>query len=225
MPHSCQPSFVLEGASEVTFNKKSAPFSVKLTCSSLDITTFSAFANFEPVTNLVATAEGITFQGFTDEYVLLYIYALDITGTPFLGSFQLLFGAINMPVLILDPAGAPAKDVGVQANSTIYIGVSQLCTTGDDGKCTFTNLIASTISLVARTGDNAIAVNGLAATTGLVTISVRSSAVWVLLAPYSGGLIRTSYRISETTRIGRGKDNIVCTSAKTNAILRRIIQL
>lgn len=45
--------------------------------------------------------------------------------------------------------------------------------------------------------------------TYVVSISVPSSAVWVLLAPYSGGLTRTPYRISETTRISRGNDNTV----------------
>lgn len=39
--------------------------------------------------------------------------------------------------------------------------------------------------------------------------SVRSSAVSVLLAQYSGGLIRTPYCISEAIRIDRGGDIII----------------
>lgn len=77
-----------------------------------------------------------------------------------------------MPMLILDPTDNPVPGVVVQANSTIYPGVSQSCTTGEDGKCTFTNLIASSISLVARTGDNSIAVDGLAPSFGLVTMKL-----------------------------------------------------
>jgi hypothetical protein len=141
-------------------------------CSKLDTQNYTAFANFIPVENMNATADGITISGLTDDYVLLSIFAIDNSGTPFFKSFQLLFGDINMPITVLGPDGQPASNVPVFGNATTYPGVSQICTTDASGVCTLENLTATTIGLVAKTDDNSIAVNGLAASSGQVTLKL-----------------------------------------------------
>jgi hypothetical protein len=77
-----------------------------------------------------------------------------------------------MPVLVLDPTGQPAAGVTVTANATAYPGIGETCTTDSTGKCSLLDLSATTIGLVARTADNAIGVNGIAATTFLVTLQL-----------------------------------------------------
>lgn len=119
-----------------------------------------------------ATADGITFSGFTDDYVLLSIIALDTSGTPILKSYQLHFGNINMPILVLGPDGQPASNILVLGNATIYPGISQTCITDSTGKCILENLTSTTIGLVARAADNSIAVNGLAAGSSQVTLKL-----------------------------------------------------
>ena len=47
---TCQPTLLLGGASEYSFNKKNQPFSVSIKgCSKFDVATTTAFANFAPV--------------------------------------------------------------------------------------------------------------------------------------------------------------------------------
>jgi len=77
-----------------------------------------------------------------------------------------------MPILVLGPDSQPASGVLVYGNATTYPGVSQECTTNASGQCSLTNLPPTTIGLVARTDSNSIAVNGLAATTGQVTLKL-----------------------------------------------------
>jgi CubicO group peptidase (beta-lactamase class C family) len=146
---------------------------VNITCSQFDVHNTTAVANFAEIDGIVITATGILIPaGFTVDYVLLSVFALDVTGAPIIKSFELHFGTIDMPVLVLDPAGQPAAGVAVTANATAFPGVGESCTTDATGKCTLTDLSATTIGLVARTADNAIGVNGLAATTSLVTIQL-----------------------------------------------------
>ncbi|KAH0565383.1 hypothetical protein GP486_001217 [Trichoglossum hirsutum] len=169
---SCDPSLELVGASETSFNKKGSAFSLKMICSKLDTQNYTAFANFLPVENMNATADGITIFGLNDDYVLLSIFAIDSFGTAFFKTYQLLFGNINMPISVLGPDGQPASNVLVYGNATSYPGVSQTCTTDASGVCTLENLTATTIGLVAKTGDNSIAVNGLAASPSQVTLKL-----------------------------------------------------
>jgi hypothetical protein len=169
---SCQPSFILKGVSETDFNLKGAPFSLALSCGQLDVNKFQVLLNFANFTSLTATAAGISITGIQDDYALLSVFALDTFGTPIVNSFQLLFGNINMPVQVLGPDGSPTSNALVVANASIYPGVGHACTTDAKGGCTFQNLISTTIGLVAHTDNNSIAVNGLAATAGLVTLKL-----------------------------------------------------
>nr|XP_036587285.1 uncharacterized protein CTRU02_03058 [Colletotrichum truncatum]KAF6798016.1 hypothetical protein CTRU02_03058 [Colletotrichum truncatum] len=102
--------------------------------------------------------------------VLLSIFALDNAGNPIIKSFQLALGSVSMPVLVLGVDGNPVSGASITANATTYPGVGQSCITDNQGQCTFKNLPSTTIGLVARAGDNSIAVNGLAASSGLVTL-------------------------------------------------------
>ena len=77
-----------------------------------------------------------------------------------------------MPILVLGPDSQPVSGVLVYANATIYPGLSQECTTDASGQCKLVNLPSTTIGLVARTGSNSIAVDGVAATTGQVTLKL-----------------------------------------------------
>jgi hypothetical protein len=77
----------------------------------------------------------------------------------------LLFGSISKSVTVFDASGQPAPNITVQANSTIYPGVGQIGVTDSTGTVTFVNLIVTTLSLVARTADNQVAVSGVSSTT------------------------------------------------------------
>ncbi|GKT61396.1 hypothetical protein ColTof4_01479 [Colletotrichum tofieldiae] len=57
-------------------------------------------------------------------------------------------------------------------NANTHPGVERFCTADVTGRCTFDNLPSTTIGLIARTGDNSIAVSGLAASSGLMTLEL-----------------------------------------------------
>lgn len=78
----------------------------------------------------------------------------------------------------------------VTGNATIYPGVSESCTTDATGQCTSPNLIATTIGLVAKTADNYVAVNGLAATTSQLTLK---------LIPFKESVSGSSFDIANGT--------------------------
>jgi hypothetical protein len=118
------------------------------------------------------TSDVITFQGFSDDVTLLTVLGINSDSTSFSQTFTLLFGSIEMPILVLDPSGNSASNVPVTGNATIYPGVSESCTTDSTGQCTLPNLIATTIGLVAKTPANYVAVNGLAATTLQLTLKL-----------------------------------------------------
>jgi len=99
--------------------------------------------------------------GLTAPYVLLSVYALDLSGDPIFASFTLIFGSVSKSVTVLSADGQPASNIAVQANSTIYPGVGQSGITDSSGFFTFVNLIPTTLSLVARTSDNQVAVGGV----------------------------------------------------------------
>ncbi|KAK2032009.1 hypothetical protein LX32DRAFT_726218 [Colletotrichum zoysiae] len=169
---ACTPNIKLEGVSESGFNAKDAPFSVKISCTELDTKNVAVYANLEEAENYSVTPEGISFSGFSIGSVLLSVFALDVTGSPIIKSFQLVFGSISMPVSVVGADGNPVSGATVTVNATTYPGVGTFCTTDNTGRCTFDNLPPTTIGLVARAGDNSIAVNGLAASSGLVTLKL-----------------------------------------------------
>ncbi|KAL9039043.1 MAG: hypothetical protein Q9214_005036, partial [Letrouitia sp. 1 TL-2023] len=170
---NCEPELRLDGDSESGFNGKIVPFSLKIIgCSKFEVANTTAFANFAPVDDITVTPDGILFPGFSDDYVLLSLFALDTYGNVILKSYELHFGSINMPILVLGPDSQPASGVRVYGNATEYPGVSQECTTVASGQCSLTNLPPTTIGLVARTDDNSIAVSGLASTTSQVTLKL-----------------------------------------------------
>lgn len=162
----------LDGATEHGYNKKNTPFSIKITGSTFDVNQTIAFANFKPVAGISVKPDSVSFSGFVEDYVLLSLFALDQSGSPIIKSWELHFGSVDMPILILNPDNTPAAGVHVEANATIYPGLSGSCTTDASGKCLIQNLPGTTIGLVARKDDNSIAVNGLAPTTVQVTLKL-----------------------------------------------------
>ncbi|KAF2478358.1 uncharacterized protein BDR25DRAFT_251125 [Lindgomyces ingoldianus] len=173
-PAPCEPKIQLKGVSEYTFNKKNSPFSIDIvSCSKFNQNQTAAFANFEPVVEgITVSPDRVSFTGFSKDYLLLSIFALDTYGSPIIKSYELHFGSVDMPILVLNPDDSPASGVHVEANATIYPGLTGSCTTDASGKCTLPNLPGTTISLVARTGDNSIAVNGVAPTAVQVTLKL-----------------------------------------------------
>lgn len=171
------------GASENDFNPQLVPFSVDLTCTLLDVNNYTVllsgdndpiYAVGSPLTSTTNTSTSIGLPGFGAGYVNIAIIAMDTSGNAIIQSFQLLFGYISMPVLIFDETGSPVSGVSVVANATVYPEISQVSTTDANGMVTFTNLALTTIGLTARTADNKIGVNGVAATTVTVPIQLVS---------------------------------------------------
>jgi len=160
----CNSSFFLTGASESEFNKAGTPFSLQLTCPVLNTKNYTILANDVPLLNTTNTTSTISIPGLTEPYVFLTVFALDLKGKPLFSSFALIFGTISKSVLVVDTIGNPAPNVPVQANATIYPGVGQIGTTDSSGAVTFINLIATTLSLIAKTTDNQIGVAGTAST-------------------------------------------------------------
>jgi len=177
-PPTCAPLFSLEGASENAFNPANVPFSLSLSCGTLDTANYTVFANDETgteafgtlVEGTTATEKSITIPGFGPGKMSITLAAVDTAGTPILQSFSLLFGSITMPVLILDEKGAPVSGLLVKADATVHPGIIQNGTTDSTGIVTFTNLAPTTIGLFTQTSDNKIGVNGVAATASTVTI-------------------------------------------------------
>lgn len=160
------------GVSASAFNTENTPFSVQVPCGTLNVSGFVAFANNEPLLDITATEDSISFPGFSDEYVFLSVIALDISGAPFSNSWELHFGSIVMPVSVLDGNGLPVQGAVVQANATAYPDVGQSSITDASGMAIFANVPLTTIALVATTGDNSIGVNGVAATTDTTTLAL-----------------------------------------------------
>ena len=98
--------------------------------------------------------------------------ALDSNGFPFISTFQLLFGSMTLSVTLKDAEGNPAPNVPIEANSTQYDGFTRTAMTDDNGQASFSNLPAMTVSLVARTADNQIAVAGVASEQGTATMQL-----------------------------------------------------
>lgn len=115
-----------------------------------------------------------------------------------------------MPILVLNPDGQPVGDVLVYGNATTYPGVSQQCTTDASGKCSLTDLPPTTIGLVAKAGDNTIAIDGLAPTSGQVTLKLMpfnqpdgdsSFNVNNGTSGWTGGSTSQSYKIKRDTTL------------------------
>jgi hypothetical protein len=135
---------------------------------------------------------------------------MDTSGNAILQSFQLLFGNIDMPVIVLDENNAPVSGVTVFANATTYPGVGQVGTTDINGLVTFTNLVSTTIGLTARTSDNSIAVNGVAASLNTVTLN---------LLPFAPASNTTDFAISNGTTGWTGGFNEVLAVTKRDTVL------
>ncbi|EPS35489.1 hypothetical protein H072_11086 [Dactylellina haptotyla CBS 200.50] len=173
-PPACTPSFSLSGASETNFNPIGKPFDIILSCTNLNASSYGVLANGEPVIDTTVSGNVITIPGQEAGtiFVQFGVFAFDDAGNPLFGSFNLLFGSISMPVKILDPSGQPAAGVKVEAASTIYVGVKKSGVTDAAGMVTFINMPSTTISLIARTDTNEIAVSGLAATSATITLTL-----------------------------------------------------
>ena len=116
---TCEPTLQLVGVSDHTFNKKNAAFSLKTSCSQFVPSNTIVLSNMAQVTNINITSDTITFQGFSDDVVLLSVLGINSDGVSFGQTFTLLFGSIGMPILVLDPSGKPAGSVPVTGNATI----------------------------------------------------------------------------------------------------------
>ena len=171
------------------------------------------YANDSQIDGISVTPESITFPGFTADYVLLSIFALDSNGDPILQSYQLHFGNVDMSILVLGPDNKPAEGVQVLGNATTYPGVGQQCLTDASGKCSLVNLPPTTIGLVARTDSNSIAVDGLATTTSQVTLKLLPFAepagdssfdVNNGTSGWTGGTISQSLKIKRDTTLTVG---------------------
>ncbi|KAF3940805.1 hypothetical protein ABW19_dt0201234 [Dactylella cylindrospora] len=77
-----------------------------------------------------------------------------------------------MPVRIRTPSGQPAVGVTVEVASTIYANVKSVGTTDASGIVGFGNIALTTISIVARSATNEIAVTGIAATPSTLTLTL-----------------------------------------------------
>ena len=111
------------------------------------------------------------------------------------------------------PYGRPcavAEGVHVEANATVYPGLTGSCTTDASGKCTIENLPGTTIGLVVRKDDNSIAVNGLAPTTVQVTLKLlpfvtpKPGASFDIdngTAGWTGGTLQQSLKIKRDTTL------------------------
>ncbi|KAF1993873.1 hypothetical protein P154DRAFT_48574 [Amniculicola lignicola CBS 123094] len=210
-PPPCTPGIELDGVDELAYNAKNTPFSVKLTsCAKFQVDSTTAFANFKAIPELTVTEDTITFPGFTEDYVLISVFALDTNESPIIESWELHFGSVNMPILILNPDDTPAEGVRVKADATAYPGLTGSCTTDVSGQCTLQNLPGTTISLVARKDDNSIAVNGLAPTTVQVTLKLlpfvtpnpdASFEIDNGMAGWTGGQLQQSLKIKRDTTL------------------------
>lgn len=98
--------------------------------------------------------------------------ALDSNGYPYVTGFDLLFGNIILPVTLHDKDGNPVPNALIEANSTANNGFTQRLTTDSNGQVAFINLPPVTIGLTAYTSDNGIAVAGVYAGDGPVTMTV-----------------------------------------------------
>lgn len=116
------------GVSESDFNPQLVPFSVNLTCTLLDVNNYTVllsggndpiFPIGSPLTSTTNTSTSIGLPGFGAGYVDIAIIAMDTSGNAIIQSFQLLFGYISMPVLVLDEAGSPVSGIPVVANATV----------------------------------------------------------------------------------------------------------
>lgn len=139
---------------------------MNLSCSSLDTTNYTAFANWVPILQTTSTSTGIGFAGFPDGYTLVSILALDTSGVPLFQSFQLLFGSAKLPVKVIGSDGEPVAGASFYANATQYKSIGEAGITDSQGMFTFINVPAITIGLIARTSNNQIAVNGIAGDSG-----------------------------------------------------------
>ncbi|KAK3370631.1 hypothetical protein B0H63DRAFT_454787 [Podospora didyma] len=136
----------------------------------------STQANNDPfgtvVTGTTVGDKSITLPGFAPGMVTLTVAAYDNFGKAILQTFSLLFGSITMPVLVVDELGAPVIGITVTASATVFPGIEQSGTTDSTGVLKLTNLAPTTIGLFTQNADNKIGINGVAATSGTVTVKL-----------------------------------------------------
>jgi len=207
----CIPTIELDGVAENVFNAKDQPFSIKITnCSPFSSKAPSIMSNFKQISGLQVTDGSIAVPAgaIADEYVVLSLFALDTNGYPIIKSWELHFGSVAMPVLILNPDDTPAAGVKVEANATIYPGLTATCTTDAAGKCSFQCLPGTTISLVARKDDNSIAVDGLAPSTVEISLKLlpfvapaSGSSFGSGLTGWTGGSLQQSVKVKRDTTL------------------------
>lgn len=200
-PPGCTPTFVLDGVTEDGFNNPNTPFIIKPSCNKLDTKSHAVFLHGTPdvgpfpelgtlLRDTTIAPDGITVSGFASGYKTITVAATDDHGNPIVNNFVLLFGSINMPVLVVDENSKPVAGVNVSADATAYPGITQYGVTDANGIVIFTNLPPTSIGLFAKAADNKIGFNGVAATSGTFTLR---------LLPFYPASGTTSFDVSNGT--------------------------
>lgn len=168
------PTFALQGASQDGFNAANTPFSITSSCA-LNQTAYVVLVDGAPVFNTSSTAKAITLSaGLDSGYKLVTLLSRDLKGDAHISGFALLFGDLEQKVHVVDVTGQPVASAIVTANATTFPGLGAIGTTDKDGMYTFKNLFATTLSLLARAG-NQTGFAGVASTDSMTTeIVVRA---------------------------------------------------
>ena len=177
---TCLPDLLLKNVSEGGFNPSNTPFAIELSCSELNATGHAVlartpsdgdpFGTAVEVSLLADAPKSIVVAGLGSGVYVLNVFAASTSGAVVFKTFSLVFGDIAMPVLVLGVDRAPASGIEVVAEATTQPGITQTKTTDSEGIVEFTSLLATTISIFARSSDNAIGLDGVAASPSPVTI-------------------------------------------------------
>ncbi|KAF2171165.1 hypothetical protein M409DRAFT_50643 [Zasmidium cellare ATCC 36951] len=174
-PSDCQALWVLDNIDQGGYNAAGTPFSAHITCGTLNQTFVRVYKDgaVYPDAYYTVSDTSISFtDGLAPGHATLVLMALDTNGYPYVTGFDLLFGSIILPVVVNDKDGNPVPNALVEVNSTANNGFTQRLTTDSNGRVSFLNLPPATIGLTAYTPDNGIAVAGVYAGDGPVTITV-----------------------------------------------------
>lgn len=166
---------MLDNIDQGGYNAAETPFSAHITCGTLNQTYVRVYKDGAayPDSYYTVSDTSITFtNGLAPGHATLVLMALDSNGYPYVTGFDLLFGSIILPVVLNDKDGNPVPNALIEANSTANNGFTQRLTTDSNGRVAFINLPPLTIGLTAYTPDNGIAVAGVYAGDGPVTMTV-----------------------------------------------------
>ena len=176
------PSFSLAGVFEDSFNPSLEPFSLELSCGTLDADNYTVLANWVPVVGTTSTASSIGLDSL-DGYNLLTVAAFEASGYPIFQTFSLLFGSAPLSVLVVDELGNPSAGATVYANASTHPNIGAIATTDAQGFADFDKVPGTTIALRAVGPDSSLGVSSVAGgLVGSTTIQLQA-----FHAPAQGG--------------------------------------